>query len=165
MQSGHQQYQANTIKNSIVVACNGLIGPANIGALFRLSEAMGVEKVLFDTTINPNSKRMLKTARSTFIRVPYEEDVSLLEKIKVYKDNGYCTLALEITTDSSCIKDVDTESCTKWLVVIGNEKNGIDEAILSALDKEVHLPMFGLNSSMNVVQALGMALYELRRNE
>jgi tRNA G18 (ribose-2'-O)-methylase SpoU len=45
--------------------------------------------------------------------------------------------------------------------VIGEENFGISEAVLQQMDAVVHIPMFGQNSSMNLVQATSVALYEI----
>jgi len=48
-------------------------------------------------------------------------------------------------------------------LVIGDENSGISEEILSQCKKQVHITMFGKNSSMNVSQAAAIALYELTK--
>ncbi len=165
MQLTHQNFKASETKSQIVIACNEVIGPANIGALFRLSEAMGVRRLYFDTPINEDSRRMLKTSRETFHSVPYEDSVSLPKLLEEMKNDGFVSIALELTTTSLPISSLPEPSEAKWLLLIGNEKNGINESLLTVVDYHAHIPMFGKNSSMNVVQAAAMAVYELRRYE
>jgi len=141
------------------------MSPANLGALFRLADAMGVEKLIFDSTINTASHRMLKTSRSTFSRVIFNDNVDLTSEIKSLKSSGFIILGLEITSNSRPIKMISQKVYDKWFLLIGNEQNGIHESLLDSLDFHVHIPMFGNNSSMNVIQATAMALYELRRDE
>jgi tRNA G18 (ribose-2'-O)-methylase SpoU len=44
-----------------------------------------------------------------------------------------------------------------------NEKEGIDSEILKELDSILHFDLFGNNSSINVVNALSVALYEITK--
>ena len=48
-------------------------------------------------------------------------------------------------------------------MLIGNEIDGISETFLKKSHQVIHIEMFGKNSSMNVVQATGIALYELTK--
>lgn len=142
-----------------------MTGPANIGALFRLAEAMGVSQVLFDSTINPESRRMQKTARSTFENVEYRDGVNLKQAVLEHKEAGFSIIGLELTTDSRPLQSIDKKKKERWFLLIGNEQNGIEESLLEKVEHRMHIPMFGSNSSMNVIQATAMALYELRRDE
>jgi tRNA G18 (ribose-2'-O)-methylase SpoU len=45
--------------------------------------------------------------------------------------------------------------------LIGSEIAGISEELLKISHQIVHINMFGKNSSMNVVQAASIALYEI----
>ena len=49
------------------------------------------------------------------------------------------------------------------VLVIGDENFGISESILKQSDAVIHIDMFGHNSSMNVVQATNIALYEITK--
>ncbi|HCY81920.1 MAG TPA: RNA methyltransferase, partial [Xanthomarina gelatinilytica] len=43
------------------------------------------------------------------------------------------------------------------------ENFGISETVLTLSDAIIHINMFGQNSSMNVVQATSIALYEITK--
>ena len=47
----------------------------------------------------------------------------------------------------------------KIALVIGGENHGISSEVLQEIDIAVHITMYGKNSSMNVVQATGIALH------
>jgi tRNA G18 (ribose-2'-O)-methylase SpoU len=48
-------------------------------------------------------------------------------------------------------------------LVIGNERQGLDDAILARLDDVVEIPVWGLPYSYNVATATAMTLYEYCR--
>ena len=71
-------------------------------------------------------------------------------------------VALEITTQSENIYTT-THLSENMGLVIGSERHGIPENVLAMCQAAVHLPMMGVNSSMNVAMALGIGLYEWHR--
>jgi len=71
-------------------------------------------------------------------------------------------VSLEITTDSRPIHTHNFHQ-TPLALIIGDENHGISEAVLNQSDNVIHIDMFGQNSSMNVVQATSIALYEITK--
>ncbi len=88
---------------------------------------------------------------------------NILETIESYISKGYKPVALEITSDSVQLDQLKLTFDSKILLIIGNERHGISEMVLDAVQTKVHIPMFGNNSSMNVSQAAGIALYEFSK--
>jgi tRNA G18 (ribose-2'-O)-methylase SpoU len=145
----------------VVVLCDGLSSPANIGGLFRICEAFGVEQILFSNgNIDFNSSRLKRTARETYKSVDYAicDDITITLKGLIKK--GYDIIALEIS-DISIPSERITLDKKAVVLIIGNEQFGVSEEILALTSKHMHIEMYGENSSMNVVQATGIALYTL----
>jgi tRNA G18 (ribose-2'-O)-methylase SpoU len=46
------------------------------------------------------------------------------------------------------------------VLVIGHEAHGIPKPILDMCQEAMHLPMYGVNTSMNVAMAAGIAVYD-----
>lgn len=146
----------------ITLICDGVQSPSNIGSLFRLSDAMGVEKIYFaHSEININSPRLQKTARSTQKKVAFDTTDNSISILTQLKNNGYTILALEITDSSIPIETFSMEIDKKTALLIGNEQQGISEELLQMVDQTLHINMYGENSSMNVVQATSIALYAI----
>ncbi len=140
------------------------MGPANIGGLFRICDAFGIEKLVFNTQVDVSSPRLKKTARSTYNDVFFEIQENLPTYIKTLKNNSYLVIGLEITSNSKPVQTQEIPEGSKVALVIGNEQHGLSEAVLQSLDSCVHIEMFGANSSMNVTQATAIALYELTKS-
>ena len=161
-QLDHSSSKFTKNKFPIVLVCDGVRSPANIGSLFRVCDALGIEKIIFcNASINFSSTRLLRTARNTHKKVDYTISDNCLEEINVLKQKGYRLLALEITDNSIPIEEINTEKSDKIALVIGNEQHGISEKILSQVSTSTHINMYGKNSSMNVVQATSIALYSI----
>lgn len=148
----------------MVLLLDNITGEANIGSLFRLADAFGIEKIVFcGTPPNLNSNRLKRTARNTYNSVKFEHFESTVQTIQDYKDSGYRILALEITSQSKSIQHFNYSALEKILLIAGNERHGISEEVLKMSKEAFHIDMFGENSSMNVAQSVGIALYEITK--
>jgi tRNA G18 (ribose-2'-O)-methylase SpoU len=162
VQLNHEENQFESKQFPITLVCDNIYFQQNIGSLFRIGEAFGIEKIIFsgrDIPLNP--RKINKTSRSTHLHVPY----SVIEETDVLIDyllkNKYEIIALEIASNSIPLKEVNIPQDKKIALLIGSEINGISNELLSIANQIVHINMYGNNSSMNVVQAAGIALYEL----
>ena len=72
-------------------------------------------------------------------------------------------IALEITDNSIPISELELPENSKIAFLIGDENHGVSASILEKCDAVVHIEMYGQNSSMNVVQATSIALYEFTK--
>jgi len=149
----------------IQILCDGMQSPANMGALFRIADAFGIEQIVFSGVQVPiTSSRLRRTSRQTEKKIPFSEVDHPMDTIKRLKKEGYLVLALEITEESIPIQEFKAIQQQKVVLVLGNEKKGILAEILAVCDHHLHIEMFGENSSMNVVQAASIALYTFINN-
>lgn len=161
----HENTPKDTTNLEIYILANLVESPANLGALFRLSDAFGVKKIFLSTSQVSllESNRFKRMSRSTekYLSFHVEEDIeSLIEHINSMSIPLY---ALEATTQSKSITSTTKTKITKVALLIGSERNGIPCQLLDLCDASFHIPLYGHNSSINVAQATAIALYELQR--
>ena len=163
MQLNH--YNTNFTKRTfqIILVSNNVTNAPNIGSLFRISDAFGIEKLILCGEHIPLGRKMTKTSRATEKVVNYEVSESASEVIKNLKKQNYQIISLEITDTSKPIHTIEFSIEKPIALVIGDENFGVSEAILKLSDAIIHIDMFGQNSSMNVVQATNIALYEITK--
>lgn len=135
----------------------------NIGSLLRISDALGVEELIFCGENSQLGKRMKKTSRSTEKYVSYKEESDILQVVTSLKAKRYFIIVLEITDSSISLDDFILNTNQPIALIIGNENVGVSEDILKLAGEIVHIKMFGENTSMNVVQATSIILYELTK--
>ena len=145
------------------MVCDNVTNAPNIGSLFRISDAFGIEKLILCGEHIPLGRKMTKTSRATEKVVNYEVSESASEVIKNLKKQNYQIISLEITDTSKPIHTIEFSIEKPIALVIGDENFGVSEAILKLSDAIIHIDMFGQNSSMNVVQATNIALYEITK--
>jgi tRNA G18 (ribose-2'-O)-methylase SpoU len=162
VQLTHIDTPKSPISFPIILVCDGVQSPANVGAIFRICDAFGISKIIFcNAEINFYSPRLQKTARNTHLYVSYSEKANTLPTIEELKSDGYTIVSLEITDSSKSLEKLPKFNNEKIALVIGNEKQGVSEEVLNTSDWCTHIEMYGKNSSMNVVQATSIALYSI----
>ncbi|MDR5590323.1 TrmH family RNA methyltransferase [Christiangramia sp. SM2212] len=148
----------------ILLLLDNIIGEANLGSMLRLADAFGIQKIIFcGSEPNLKSNRLKRTARNTHNTVNFEFEEDSVECVNKLKNQGYRTVAIEITSTSQSIENFVLENENKILLVAGNERHGISEEVLGLCEDYYHIEMFGENSSMNVAQSVGIALYEITK--
>ncbi|MCB0450595.1 MAG: TrmH family RNA methyltransferase [Confluentibacter sp.] len=158
-------YNSNFKKRTfpIVLVSDNVTNAPNLGSLFRIADAFGVEKLILCGEHIPLGRKMAKTARATEKFVNYEVSAFASQVVESLKTSGYQIISLEITAASEPIHQFKFSAEKPMALIIGDENFGIAEAILNNSDAIIHIEMFGQNSSMNVVQATNIALYEITK--
>lgn len=162
MQLTHEENQFERKTFPITLVCDHIYFQQNIGSLFRISEAFGVENIIFfgkDIPLTP--RKINKTSRSTHLHVAHSVIEDHNELHSYLTTNNFEIIALEIASNSKPLKEVVVPENKKIALLIGSEINGVSNELLEISDQIVHITMFGKNSSMNVVQAASIALYEI----
>ena len=163
MQLNHYNSTFKKQKFHITLICDNVTNTPNIGSLFRISDALGVEELIFCGENLQLGKRMKKTSRSTEKYVSHKVESDILQVVTSLKAKRYIIIALEITDSSISLDDFILNTNQPIALIIGNENIGVSEDILKLADEIVHIKMFGENTSMNVVQATSISLYELTK--
>lgn len=162
MQLTHEENQFERKTFPITLVCDHIYFQQNIGSLFRISEAFGVENIIFygkDIPLTP--RKINKTSRSTHLHVAHSVIENFNELQSFLLNNDFEIISLEIASNSKPLKEVTIPENKKIALLIGSEINGISDELLHLSHQIVHINMFGKNSSMNVVQAASIALYEI----
>jgi len=128
----------------------------NIAHIFRLADSADIKKVfILNPAFHLNWQKIEKLSRKNSRHIPFfvVQEISELEVPEPL-------IALEWTDTSSSVFDF-TVDYKKMTLVIGNEQNGIQEALLKQCQTSIHIPMYGLHSSMNMAMATSVAIYQL----
>lgn len=158
-------YNTNFSKHTlpITLVCDNVTNAPNIGSLFRIADAFGVEKLILCGEHITIGRKISKTSRATEKTVNYEIADSASTSIESLKSKAYQIISLEITNTSKPIHTFNFSTQKPIALVIGDENFGVSDSILKMSDAIIHIDMFGNNSSMNVVQATNIALYEITK--
>ena len=145
-----EKWQVDNIKrNPIYLVLDNVIDTYNIGSLFRLGDAVSVEKIyICGESEYPPSSRIHKAAVGTETWVPWEKRDNVIEIVKELKQKNIQIITVEQNPRSISYSNLKPKfPCA---IVVGNETAGVSKDVLKLADIIVELPMFGVNKSFNV---------------
>ena len=142
---------------ALIVACAPMRSNVNLSRIVRMASCSGVHRVVACGT----AKVIDKIARDGADTIEIEMHRTLPPVLKELKAAGYALVGLEQTTNSEDLHTFRFDR--KTALVVGNERQGLADEILTLLDHVVEIPVYGLPYSYNVATAAIMALYEYCR--
>ena len=144
----------------LVVVCQSVAYPVNVGSIFRLADALGVaDLVLSGITPTPPQPTIRKVGRGKDRWVPWRYVERPEEALLELRAQGFWIAALEIT--DSCRPYYEVEYPARVALVVGNEDHGVTRASLSLCDVAVFVPMYGRGKSLNVHVSLAVVGYHI----
>ncbi|WP_439132448.1 TrmH family RNA methyltransferase [Polaribacter sp.] len=156
----HYDIKNKQEKFPITIVCDAIRTPENIGMCFRISESFGVEKIFFHANSpTPLNRKVINTARNTIDKIQHDFYTDFNATIEQLKAEGNTIIGIEITDKSINIQDFNFKNHQKIVLLLGSERNGI--ANINLVDATIAIPMYGSNSSMNVIHSLAITLYEI----
>ncbi|EAQ41893.1 TrmH family RNA methyltransferase [Polaribacter sp. MED152] len=156
----HNDVENQQQKFPITIVCDAIRTPENIGMCFRISESFGVEKIYFhENSPSIENRKVINTARNTINQIEYQTYSEFDQLIQELKQKGNTIIGIEITDKSIDIQDFDFKKYEKIVLLLGSERNGIEN--INLVDETIAIPMYGRNSSMNVIHSLAITLYEI----
>jgi 23S rRNA (guanosine2251-2'-O)-methyltransferase len=152
--------------NPITILCDNVLDTYNVGSIFRLADAISAEKVILcGATETPPNSRIKKASINTWQWVTWEHAPSAkeaLENLKSQSASRGINLKIYVVEQDEQSKPFDAVSYEfPCVVVVGNETNGVGKEVLDLADEIVELPMWGVNTSLNVMVSCGIVLYKI----
>lgn len=153
-----------TIKrNPIYFVLDNVLDTYNIGSLFRLADAISIEKMYLCGQMEyPPSSRIHKAAVGTEQWVPWEKRESTVDVIKELQSKNVQIIAVE--QDKRSIPYSKLNPTFPVAIVVGHESFGVSQEVLDLADIIVELPMLGVNKSFNVWGSCAVIAYDIVKN-
>lgn len=153
-------------KIAVTVVLDNIRSLNNVGSFFRTSDAFLVQEIaLCGITATPPHREIQKTALGATESVSWRYFSSTEEAIHNLKTAESIIVSIEQTHNSINIEKLFSEEVNKqhFILIFGNEVEGVSESVLSLSDKVVELPQSGTKHSINVSVCGGIILWEFYR--
>ncbi len=152
-------------KNPVYIILDNVLDTYNIGAIFRLADAVSVSKVyLCAGSETPPNHRIKKASINTTEWVTWEYKETAIDAIECLRREVPDIQIIAVELDDRSVPYDKVDYTFPIAIVVGHETEGVSEAVLQAVDKVVELPMWGVNISLNVMVSLGIVLYEVMKH-
>lgn len=156
----HQRHKPPTSLDrprELIVALPQLRSNVNLARIIRAAGCCGVTKII----ACGNQRVDQKIARDALEFIELDRRRSLRPVLQDLSQNGFQLVGLEQSSGSKELHAFQFDR--RSVLVIGHERDGISEEVLSTLDHVVEIPVYGMPYSYNVATAASMALYEYCR--
>jgi RNA methyltransferase, TrmH family len=144
----------------LVLVCQGIEKPGNLGAMLRTAEAAGVAAVVAADPVtdwgNPN---VVRASKGTVFSVPVAT-ATTPEVLSWLREHG---IRLVATTPDTHTTHTDVDYRGGVAVAVGAEKEGLTGLVLGAAAARVRIPMVGRVNSLNAATAAAVVVYEAVR--
>lgn len=133
--------------------------PGNVGTIIRTADAAGFTGVIVsDKSADIYSLKTLRSMQGSHFHLPIYRMSSqaLLEEAK---KAGIPVLATTLSKDSKDYRDLPR--LDQFVLVMGNEGQGISPLMVESADQLVHISMKGQAESLNVAVAAGILIFHL----
>ena len=148
-------------ENALIVICDELSDPHNLGAILRTAECVGAHGVIIPkrrsvgltatvAKASAGAVEYMKVARVTNITAAMEE----------LKEKGVWIFG---TAAEGSIPMYKADLTGPAAIVVGNEGDGMSRLVRERCDVTVHIPMKGRITSLNASVATSVLLYEAVR--
>ncbi len=148
-------------RHPVAVVLDNIRSAYNVGSIFRTADAARLDHVyVTGYTPTPEHVRVAKTALGAEHTVPWTHAPDALALLGRLRADGWTLAALEQTDASAAIASVEPERFPLALV-LGNEVEGVRQAVLERCDLALEIPQWGAKHSLNVAVAFGVAAFGL----
>jgi tRNA G18 (ribose-2'-O)-methylase SpoU len=152
-------------RREVYFILDNILDTYNTGGIFRLADALGVKKIyLCGVTETPPNTRIKKASINTTEWMKWEYKESAVEAIKNLRSKVKNLTVVAIEQDKKSVPYTEIDYKLPIAFVVGNETDGMSQDSLRACDKIAEIPMWGVNTSLNVIISLGIVAYHATEN-
>ena len=160
----HEQIQS-VKKNPVYIIIDNVLDTYNIGAIFRLADAVAAEKVFIcGASETPPHTRIKKASINTTEWVEWEYFRSAKDAIEFLRQDVPGIKIYSVELDKRSVPYDSVDYIFPTALIVGHESDGVSEEAMRASDGIVEIPMWGVNKSMNVMVSLAIVLFEVMKH-
>lgn len=153
----HKTPEVLASPRELVVVCAPMRSHVNLSHIVRTCGCFGIRRVIATGAARLHER----IARDGADAVALDVHRSLSPVLDRLRAEGFELVGLEQTTASEPLFDFSFVSRT--VLVIGNERAGLEPEVLEKLDRVAEIPMAGMPHSLNAATSASIAIYEYCR--
>jgi TrmH family RNA methyltransferase len=148
----------------LLVVLAGLQDPGNLGTILRSAEAFGARAILsLPGTVSAWNPKAVRASAGSVFRIPLLETSveDCFARLRAARIKIWTTA---VPTAANCAEPADRINLAGPVaLLIGNEGNGVPQALVEQADGAVTIPCPGPVESLNAAAAVSVLLYEASR--
>lgn len=149
-------------QSNLIIAFDELNDPGNLGTIIRTAYWFGVKEIaLSRNSVDIYNPKVIRSSQGGSFNILAETNLDLHDYLSAKQDEGWSILLTDLSADDF-ISDVKFNSEEKYVIVFGNESNGISQNILDDNNfRRVKIKSYSDCESLNVGISVGIILNEV----
>jgi TrmH family RNA methyltransferase len=144
-------------KNSITILLDSIQDPGNLGTIIRTADWFGIKNIICsENTVDQYNSKVVQSTMASLGRV----NLGYTNLEKWTNENHQIPLLAAVLNGKSI---ASRAPIMEGVLMIGNEANGLSQALIEKADEHVTIPRFGGAESLNAAVATSIFLYELTK--
>lgn len=141
----------------LIVVCDGIEDPHNIGAIIRCAEGAGAHGLVIGKRHAPAlGPTIFKASAGAAEHLPIAKVTNIASAVDRLKELGIWTFAAEADGEDYHKTDFDLPCA----IILGSEGGGVSRLVREKCDFTVSIPMYGKVNSLNVSTAASVLLFD-----
>ena len=150
-----------TLTGDFFLLLEDLQDPGNLGTIFRTAEAAGVSGIYMSREcVDIYSPKVVRSTMGALYRMPFRVVPDLRETARDLRQQGVRVYAAHL---KGTRKHYEYDYRLSTAFMIGNEGNGLTEALAAEADGFLRIPMKGQVESLNAAIAATVLMFEAAR--
>lgn len=144
----------------LVAVLDGVRDPGNAGTIIRSADAVGADAVILGKgCVDLYNPKTVRSTMGSLFHLPIIE-ADLTELLPEARARGVKLVGTSLQAEHTCYSYDWTQPT--WLL-LGNEAEGLSQAVRQQMDESVIIPMLGQAESLNVAMASTILMFEALR--
>ena len=146
-----------------ILVAEAVDNPTNLGAIVRSAAGLGWDALLLsDGSADPLARRALRVSMGTALTLPFARLEPGTSLHQILAEHSVTTFALTPDPSARDIADVEIEADASIALLMGSERDGLQDESIQQAHHTVRIPMHAGVDSLNVGVAAAIAMYALR---
>ena len=143
----------------LIVVLDEINDPGNLGTIIRLCDWFGISQLICSkNTVDCYNQKVVQASMGSLTRIL----ISYIDVLEFVKNTNLPVFSADMDGQNV----YKTQLPEKAVLIMGNEANGVSEAIMQEVQNKIAIPRFGNlqeTESLNVATATAILLSEFRR--
>ena len=145
-----------------VVLAEDIDNPTNLGAIVRSAAALGWDAIILAPgSADPLARRALRVSMGSGLSLPFARLTPADNLAELLTKNHFTSFALTPDATATNISQVPHSSGQKMALLLGSERDGLNEDTMGSATHMVRIPMHAGIDSLNVGAAAAIAMHAL----
>ena len=139
----------------LIIACDRVTDPGNLGTILRTCDWFGVDNVLLgEGSVSLYNEKVVRSTAGSIFHLNIFENLNLKIALSQFKSEGYKVIATTLKGEPFHKLIISNKS----VLLLGNEAHGLNAETIQMADEELSIPRYGKAESLNVGIACGIFL-------